>query len=68
MNIDRVFQLDTVKLIHIILPQITYSDEIYNCSFIDGMNFDCKWETLFRGTVYLNLNKTSTQQITQDIV
>ena len=70
LDINRVFQMISLKeqfnklvdkktvvkkyIIYIILPKLTFSNEISNCSFIDVMNFDCLWKTAFSGTVNVN--------------
>lgn len=38
-----------------VIKNITYSDKVKNCSFIDLMNIKCKWKTGFSGTVNINL-------------
>ena len=38
-----------------VIKNITYSEKVKNCSFIDLMNIKCKWKTGFSGTVNINL-------------
>ena len=38
-----------------VINNITYTDNVSNCSFIDLMNINCKWKTGFSGTININL-------------
>ena len=66
-------QLVKLYLEHIVLTDITYTDTIKNCSFIDVMNYPCLWKTGFSGTVNVDFKYfegctfTSTDKTTLDV-